>query len=556
MSLTRRDRASRHPTERLEPEVAPLDQNPDVGNVATSPMHPSAPVERDTLPLGTLAGEYELKTTLGRGAFGTVYCAVHRVIGKEVAVKVLDGLGVEDVERRFLAEARAVNRINHPNIVDIFGFGELETGQKFYVMELLKGETLRAFCHRFGALPWRMALDVLTPLADALDAAHRVGVLHRDLKPANVFLHHHPSGSVVVKLLDFGIAKSLVGEETGVTSTGSVIGTPAYMAPERWWGGPSATASDIYSLGVIAYEMLTGRRPFTGSKAREIIAHQRRELPILPSSLNPLLPLTVDEPLLAMLNRDPAARPTRARVAIAALKNALDGASENPRHRLGEEAPTMVRTQPPTGAPAARDSMRLAVAAAPGPTCASEGPPSPRRWGAFLAAAVIASLAVAALSVGWLVRARPLEAERAIATPQPQTIVSPPSAAPQDSQRGAAPAPVAAPQPAPEAGKVAISIEGAGRDSMLYLDDKPLGKIDQPHWVPRSIGAIRLRVVEREAGAQSSKVVPHRKRAVAPAPRRPIAGSASAMAPAPRRPVAAPAPSTKPLSLAAQELEF
>jgi serine/threonine protein kinase len=499
--VTRQGRASRHPTERLGPAADRPEQDPDVGIVVTRRERPSPPIERDELPLGTFAGEYELKSTLGRGAFGTVYCAVHSVIGKEVAIKVLDGLypGVEDVERRFLAEARAVNRINHPNIVDIFGFGELENGQKFYVMELLKGETLRAFCRRFGPLPWRMAMDVLRPLGDALDAAHRVGVLHRDLKPANVFLHHHPNGLIVVKLLDFGIAKDLAGQEAGVTSTGHVIGTPAYMAPERWGRCPSATASDIYSLGVIAYEMLTGQRPFAGSKPREIMERQRLELPTAPSSLNPLLPLSVDEPLLAMLNKDPAARPSRAGEAIAALKHALDGASENPRCTLGAEGPTVVRAQPITLPPTARGSARVAVAAAPSVSPAGQGAPASRSRPALVSTTVIAALVVAALTAGWLVRSRPLEVAGPVASARPRASVSRPNPA------------------------------------------RTVGNTDQPQWVPRSIAAIRPRVVEHQAGSQPSKVVPDRKRAVAPAP---------------RRKAAPPASSSKPLSLAAQELEF
>jgi serine/threonine-protein kinase len=460
------------------------------------------------------------------------------VIGKEVAVKVLDGLypGVEDVERRFLAEARAVNRINHPNIVDIFGFGELENGQKFYVMELLKGETLRAFCRRFGPLPWRMALDVLRPLGDALDAAHRVGVLHRDLKPANVFLHHHPNGLIVVKLLDFGIAKNLAGEEAGVTSTGNVIGTPAYMAPERWGGGPSVTASDIYSLGVIAYEMLTGQRPFPGSRPREIIERQRLEVPAAPSSLNPLLPLTVDVPLLAMLNKDPGARPGRAGEAIAALQHALDGASENPRCSLGAEGPTVVRahTLPPT----ARESTRVATSSL---TRGGQGALASRSSRALVSTTVVAALVASVLTAGWFMRAGPFAGQQPVASPRPRASVSSPNPARHESQLGSAPAPASAVHPLPDSGKVAVSVEGATRGSVLYLEGKPLGNLDQPHWVPRSIAAIRLRVVEQGAGAQPSKVVPDRKRAVAPAP---------------RHKAAPPASSSKPLSLAAQELEF
>jgi tRNA A-37 threonylcarbamoyl transferase component Bud32 len=275
--------------------------------------------------LGTFAGEYQLLEEVGRGAFGTVYRAIHPVIGKEVAIKVLDESSLDDtsLEQRFVTEARAVNRIKHPNIVDIFGFGELPNGQKFYVMELLTGETLAALRKRAGALPQRVALEILEPLSDALDAAHDVGILHRDLKPANVFLHRAADGSVSVKLLDFGVAKVLGGRDTAHTRTGGPVGTPAYMAPEQWTGGSAAAAADVYSLGVIAYELLTGRRPFAPSEVRDRFKQKSYSPPDSASRINPQLPHAVDALLARMLAQRPADRPHSARTAVTLLRQAL-----------------------------------------------------------------------------------------------------------------------------------------------------------------------------------------------------------------------------------------
>src|SRR4051812_4099406 len=289
-----------------------------------------------TLPsrpeLGTFAGEYQLMEEVGRGAFGTVYRAIHPLIGKEVAIKILDESSLDDtsLERRFVTEARAVNRIKHPNIVDIFGFGELANGQKFYVMELLTGETLAALRKRVGALPSHVAIEVLEPLADALDAAHDVGILHRDLKPANVFLHRAADGSVSVKLLDFGVAKVLGGHDPAHTRTGGAIGTPAYMAPEQWAGETAAAAADVYSLGVIAYELLTGRRPFAPSEVRDRFNSKSYAVPDSASRINPALPRAIDALLNRMLAEKPTQRPPSAREAITLMRWTLLGSDHEP----------------------------------------------------------------------------------------------------------------------------------------------------------------------------------------------------------------------------------
>lgn len=465
---------------------------------------------RDDLPPGTAAGEYTLAEVIGRGAFGTVYRGIHSLIGKEVAVKVLDRPHprLDGVERRFVAEARAVNRIRHPNIVDIFGFGELPNGRKFCVMELLVGESLRQLTRRVGAVPWQLVLKILAPLSDALDAAHQAGILHRDLKPANVFIHRLPGGEATVKLLDFGIAKNLSVDDTELTACGNVIGTPAYMAPERWGRAPLTPACDIYSLGVIAYELLTGQQPFSGSQVLRVMESQSLVTPTPPSEINPLLSAAVDQALIAMLAKTPAARPSSAREAVAALERALAAA---PAAWVEEgDAPTLVRATPTL-----LDPEALAVDVLP--NHASKAAPEParaRRSGARWpwAAAVAAASALAAWGVlssesvsGWLVPAGSMQAEA------PAHRVSPRAFAARSSAPLSQPPPAA---PTVQAERVALTIDGAPPGALLYLDDVLLGSVDQPNWVPRGVTAMRLRVVAKERQSRDHANVSERPRGV------------------------------------------
>ncbi|HVX98026.1 MAG TPA: serine/threonine-protein kinase, partial [Polyangia bacterium] len=231
------------------------------------------------LPQGAAINEYRVVKLLGRGAFGAVYHAVHAVIGKQVAIKVLNAQFSEDatMAARFVDEARAVNRIGHPNIVDIFGFGALADGRKYCVMELLTGETLGAYLERRGRLSVSEAVEILSQVASALDAAHAASVVHRDLKPDNVLLsvpvsapsEHSAPPPIKVKLLDFGIAQMADGLHRR-TGSNMVLGTPAYMSPEQCRGAQIDSRSDIYALGVVAFEVLTGTLPFEGTNAFQV----------------------------------------------------------------------------------------------------------------------------------------------------------------------------------------------------------------------------------------------------------------------------------------------
>jgi len=222
------------------------------------------PFDRPDQVLGTDVGGYTIERELGRGGMGVVYAARHPMIGKRAAIKVLKpslSSNPATVER-FLQEARSVNQIGHPGIVDIFAYGSLPDGRRYLVMDLLDGESLRARVKR-GPMHASEAVFVIDEIASALIAAHGKGFIHRDLKPDNVFLVAHP-GRIDVKLLDFGLAKLLpgAGQRAYRTATGAQLGTPDYMSPEQLRGSDEVDQrSDTYSLGVTAFEILTGKRP-------------------------------------------------------------------------------------------------------------------------------------------------------------------------------------------------------------------------------------------------------------------------------------------------------
>jgi len=266
---------------------------------------------------GTTLGEYKIFGKLGEGGMGTVFSAIHPMIGKRAAIKVLKHQFCEDpgTIERFIDEARVVNQIGHPNIVDIFAFGEMPDGRRFFAMEWLVGETLRERLRRGRMSLTEMARTVKN-LARALEAAHDKGVIHRDLKPENIFLADIAHDEPLVKLLDFGVAK-LANEkrQIAVTGKGQILGTPMYISPEQA-SSPNAVGfgSDIYSLGAIAFECLTGRPPFLGRNLVEMVTAHITETPVAPSSLVPEVPVEIDRLVLEMLAKEPKQRPSLSHV--------------------------------------------------------------------------------------------------------------------------------------------------------------------------------------------------------------------------------------------------
>jgi len=276
----------------------------------------------NVLTPGTMVGEYRIQNKLGAGTFGDVYAGEHPLIGKRVAVKVLNQRFASDpvVVSRFIAEARAVNKIRQRNIIDIFSFGVLpDLERHYFVMELLDGLTLGALMDATRRLPLPVVLQIIRGIADALDAVHEAGITHRDLKPDNVFLATERDGTYFPKLLDFGIAK-LMGETAGhKTGSGMVLGTPRYMSPEQARGKRADHRADIYALGVMIHEMVTGAPLFIGESSVDVLLMHAADPPPRMSSVCADLPAALDAPILAMLEKNPKDRPSSAGEAVAAL---------------------------------------------------------------------------------------------------------------------------------------------------------------------------------------------------------------------------------------------
>ncbi|WGD37361.1 protein kinase [Lysinibacter sp. HNR] len=309
----------------------------------------------------TFGGRYELISRIAIGGMGEVWKATDRIIGRTVAIKILkdEYMGDPGFLERFRAEARHAALVNNEGIANVFDYGE-EQGSAYIVMELVPGEPLSTILEREGVLPSDRVLGIIAQTASALHAAHEAGLVHRDIKPGNLLIT--PEGRV--KITDFGIAR--IADQVPLTATGQVMGTVQYLAPEQASGHQATAATDIYSLGIVAYESLAGKRPFTGESQVAIAMAQINEQP-------PPLPTTVSEPLrnlvFACLAKDPKERPTDAlklaqaasalhrgdiRTAAAAVPAIISGA-EAPREdatRLlttalpAEDATTVLATNP------------------------------------------------------------------------------------------------------------------------------------------------------------------------------------------------------------------
>ncbi len=311
-------------------------ESPPESRPATRPLGSPLSLDPDLAP-GTRLGDWVVQAKIGEGGMGTVYAALHAEIGKQAAIKVIRAAlcATEFGGERFVQEARVVNQIGHPNIVDIFHIGRLADGRPYLVMELLRGSTLAERLDA-GRVLVADGLDLLLQICSALTAAHAAGVIHRDLKPDNILIadtHHGPQ----VKLVDWGIAKlSAPGLSAGtVTRSGVLIGTPQYISPEQARGKPVDAGTDIYSLGAIAYELLLEAPPFTADNVADLITMHLREPVPPPSDVWPDIPPALEALLLRMLAKDPAERPPLAVVVetLTAVRADVERVRSQ-RHRL------------------------------------------------------------------------------------------------------------------------------------------------------------------------------------------------------------------------------
>ncbi len=403
----------------------------------------------------TLSSRYTLTERVAVGGMGEVWEAVDSLLGRTVAVKLLhQALSQEsDFAERFRAEARHAASLHHPNIATVFDYGEDE-GTAYLVMELVPGQPLSQIIADRAPLSVTETASILAQAAAALEAAHQGGVVHRDVKPANILIT--PDG--VAKLTDFGISRA-VGAAP-VTQTGQVLGTAQYLSPEQALGQSATAASDIYSLGVVGYEMLTGIRPFdAGTVVATALAHVNQPPPELPESI----PAGVRDVINAALAKDPARRPASAAAVSQALR--MPGVALSTPAEAASTAPTLTAPTPtPTALSPGPASTSTPTRAMPAPTRAmpaltqvmpAQTPPaepvdSPdrrsRRRPAWLLAAIAVSVVLGALVVFALVGGdagtnTPQNTTRTTATPAPTTSANTVVASPATSSLPSTPAP-------------------------------------------------------------------------------------------------------------------
>ena len=472
-------------------------------------------VEDEDLRPGEVVGEYTVEHKLGEGAFGKVFKGRHPLIGKEVAIKVLARKFASDPEvvSRFVAEARAVNQISHRNIIDIFSFGQLRDGRQYFVMELLQGKPLDQILRSRDRLTLEEALPILKQLARALDAAHAKGVAHRDLKPANVFVAIDDEGGPFPKLLDFGVAKLINAEpaqSSHKTATGSPIGTPYYMSPEQCRAENVDVRTDIYSFGVMTYQLLTGTVPFSQGNYIEILFQHMTALPPPPSTRAPEVPPALDGVILSMMAKAPGDRPPTVTKAVKLLEEAgrsaglVSGLASSGPHpqsvALSQELAQPVRTT---------SSLDPALGATLGNTLPGAGAsrdlahPMPKTKLPLVLAGVFVVLAGA----GLVVAGRGPAPEAAPTASSAPLVVSPTPTPPPPPSPTEEPSPVSAPPPPPPPVKIKLGGAPAGAE-VLGSDGAVLCRLPCELERPRGAAPLELMFQAKGYEAKKQSIVP------------------------------------------------
>lgn len=373
----------------------------------------------DTLLGRTFNQKYHLEAQLGVGGMGTVYRAKRLLIGDTAAVKVLNQTQVADpyAVERFRRESQAAARLKHPNVVTIYDAGVSDEGLLYFVMELVEGPNLRALIKQQGPLTQGAAAEIIRQVCAALDESHRQGVVHRDLKPENIVVQQTPTG-LQVKVLDFGIASLRDLTVSRLTQTGQIMGTPYYMSPEQCVGEELDGRSDIYSLGVVMFEMLTGIVPFNSPTPSAIVVQHVNQQPPSLRALNVSISPAVEAVVLHAMAKRREDRPQTAGVLAQELLAAVSGVIPTPRQPMTFNAPTPAFAST-AGAPTSSwETARQTSSDAP--TAAGGGKLVP-----LLVGLILLLLVAGGLGFWWITRKDNIAPPIAAATPAPAPSPSP-----------------------------------------------------------------------------------------------------------------------------------